>query len=50
MADFTLPENSKVNKGNIFKADEDAKNIRKFLVYRYDPGDDSNPRLSLIHI
>ena len=43
MADFTLPKNSKVNKGNIFKADEDAKNDRTFLVYRYDPDDASNP-------
>ena len=50
MADFTLPENSKVNKGNIFKADEDAKNIRKFLVYRYDPNDDSNPRIDTYEI
>ena len=50
MADFTLPENSKVNKGNIFKADEGAKNIRKFLVYRYDPNDDSNPRIDTYEI
>ena len=50
MADFTLPENSKVNKGNIFKADEDAKNIRKFLVYRYDPDDDANPRIDTYEI
>ena len=50
MADFTLPGNSKVKKGNIYKADEDAKNTRKFLVYRYDPNDDSNPRLDTYEI
>ena len=50
MADFTLPKNSKVNKGNIFKADEDAKNVRTFLVYRYDPDDNSNPRIDTYEI
>ena len=50
MANFTLPKNSKVNKGNIFKADEDAKNVRTFLVYRYDPDDDSNPRIDTYEI
>ena len=45
MAQFTLPKNSKVVKGNIFKADNDATNTRVFKVYRWDPEDDKNPRL-----
>jgi len=43
MAEFTLPKNSKVEKGRYFSADKSAKNLRKFHVYRYDPSDDSNP-------
>ena len=45
MAEFTLPKNSKATKGNIFKAEGNVKNTRKFLVYRYDPNDDANPRV-----
>jgi Succinate dehydrogenase/fumarate reductase, Fe-S protein subunit len=43
MAEFTLPKNSKIEKGEYFSADESAENIRTFHVYRYDPSDDSNP-------
>ena len=45
MAEFTLPKNSKIEKGEHFSADESAENIRVFHVYRYDPSDDSNPRV-----
>ena len=45
MAEFTLPKNSKVGKGEAFKADKDAKNIRNFQVYRWSPDDTENPRM-----
>jgi len=44
MADFKLPANSVVRKGEYFKAPEGTKNIRKFIVYRYDPATEENPR------
>ena len=39
MEEFTLPQNSKIDTKNskTFKAEEGAKNIKVFEVYRYDP-------------
>ena len=50
MAEFTLPKNSKMEKGNYFSADKSAKNLRKFHVYRYDPSDDANPHVDTYEI
>jgi succinate dehydrogenase / fumarate reductase iron-sulfur subunit len=44
MAEFKLPANSIVKKGQYFKAASKAKNIRRFVVYRYDPDSADNPR------
>ena len=44
MAEFTLPKNSKIQKGKEFKAPKKAKNVRKFKVYRWSPDTDENPR------
>ncbi len=43
MAEFTLPKNSKVQKGKHFAA-KGAKNVRVFKVYRWNPDEPSNPR------
>jgi succinate dehydrogenase / fumarate reductase iron-sulfur subunit len=45
MVEFTLPKNSKVEKGKTFKAPEGAKNVKTFKVYRWDPEDEANPRV-----
>jgi succinate dehydrogenase / fumarate reductase iron-sulfur subunit len=37
MVEFTLPRNSKVGKGKVWKAPEGARNTRRFHIYRYDP-------------
>ncbi len=50
MAEFTLPKNSKVTKGNAFKAPAGTKNVRTFKVYRWDPDDDANPRTDTYEI
>jgi succinate dehydrogenase / fumarate reductase iron-sulfur subunit len=44
MAEFTLPANSVVKQGKLFKAAAGATNIKRFLVYRYDPDNGENPR------
>ena len=45
MAEFTLPKNSKIQKnGKHHKAPDDAKNVVKLKVYRYDPESGDNPR------
>jgi succinate dehydrogenase / fumarate reductase iron-sulfur subunit len=43
MAEFSLPANSVVKQGRVFKSAEGATNIRRFIVYRYDPATDENP-------
>lgn len=51
MADFTLPKNSKVRaKGKVHKADADAKRVKTFKVYRYDPDTGENPRYDTFEI
>ena len=45
MAQFLLPANSKIKPGKNYPADNNATNIRKFSVYRYDPDLTSNPTL-----
>ena len=44
MVQFTLPRNSKVTKGKHHPAPADAKKVKSFKVYRYDPETGANPR------
>jgi succinate dehydrogenase / fumarate reductase iron-sulfur subunit len=44
MAEFALPKNSKITKGKHHPAPSDAKKVKSFKVYRYDPETDANPR------
>ena len=50
MAEFTLPKNSKIKKGRTFKAAPDAKKVKEFKVYRWDPEGESNPRLDTYEV
>jgi succinate dehydrogenase / fumarate reductase iron-sulfur subunit len=50
MVELTLPKNSKVTKGKTFKADAEAKRVKQFHVYRYDPDSGDNPRLDTYEI
>ena len=45
MAEFTLPKNSKIQKGKHFAAPAGAKSPRTFKVYRWNPDDGLNPRV-----
>ncbi len=45
MAEFTLPKNSKVEKGRKYPAKADAKNVRTFRVYRWNEEDGQNPHI-----
>jgi succinate dehydrogenase / fumarate reductase iron-sulfur subunit len=47
MAQFTLPAKSVVKKGKIVNTlkGKGVKNIKKFLIYRWNPDNDDNPRL-----
>ncbi len=50
MAEFTLPANSIVKTGKTFDAPSGATNVRKFLVYRYDSSDGSNPSVDTYNV
>jgi len=50
MAEFTLPAGSVVKQGKYFKAAEGATNIRRFIVYRYDPDSGKNPHTDTYEI
>ncbi len=44
MATFTLPKNSTISQGQVFKAEPGAKDVRAFKIYRWDPDAGDNPR------
>jgi succinate dehydrogenase / fumarate reductase iron-sulfur subunit len=50
MVEFSLPANSKVRKGHVFKAPSGAGRIKLFHVYRYDPDSGENPRLDTFEV
>ena len=51
MVEFTLPKNSVIlAEGKTFKAPEDATNIRRFEVYRWDSDRGENPRIDAYEI
>ena len=50
MAEFTLPQNSKVKKGKSVLLSSEAGNTKKFIVYRYDPAIDENPTFDTFEV
>ena len=50
MAEFQLPKNSRIGKGESFKAPAGAKNIKVFRIYRWSPDDDSNPTIDIFEV
>ncbi len=50
MVEFTLPKNSVVQKGPIYKVQENVKNIRVVEVYRWNPETGENPRIDSYEI
>lgn len=50
MAEFRLPANSVVKKGNHFKSESTGSNIKVFKVYRWTPDDGENPRTDTFEI
>ena len=50
MAQFILPANSRVQQGKTFRAAAGATNVRRFVVYRYDPDSGGNPYLDTYEV
>ena len=49
MAEFSLPQNSKIGTGKTVKA-EGASNVKNFSVYRWNPDDGENPRMDTFEV
>lgn len=45
MVQFTLPKNSKIQKGKHFDAAKGASRKKTFSIYRFDPENGNNPRM-----
>ena len=50
MAQFSLPENSKIIKGDYYKDKTGSNNIKKVNVYRWNPEDGKNPRTDTFEV
>ena len=50
MAQFILPANSRVKQGRTFQAAPGATNLRRFVVYRYNPDSGQNPSLDTYEV
>ena len=50
MAQFSLPENSKVKKGNHHALSGGSGRVKTFNIYRWSPEDDENPRIDSYEI
>jgi succinate dehydrogenase / fumarate reductase iron-sulfur subunit len=50
MATFTLPKNSTIQPGKVHKAPAEAKNVKAFRIYRWDPDSGENPRTDTFEI
>ena len=50
MAEFSLPKNSKIVKGEYFKDKTGSTNLKKVNVYRWNPDDGKNPRIDTFEV
>jgi succinate dehydrogenase / fumarate reductase iron-sulfur subunit len=50
MAEFRLPENSRITSGRTFKVTQAGGRIREFHIYRYNPEDGRNPSIDIYEI
>ena len=50
MSEFTLPANSKVGEGKRWPLPEQAKRVKSFRIYRWDPAKKATPTLDTFEI
>src|SRR5215475_3078207 len=50
MAQFSLPQNSRIRPGKTFEAPAAAKSIRTFRIYRFDPDSGETPRVDVYKV
>ncbi len=50
MVQFSLPKNSKIQKGNHTPCSKNGENLKTFKVYRWDPETPDNPRMDTFEV
>ena len=50
MAEFSLPQNSKILKGIYYQDKSGSNNLKKVNVYRWDPSKKENPRIDTFEV
>jgi len=50
MAKFSLPANSRVQDGQVFRSEAKGGSVRNFKIYRWDPDSGRNPRLDTYEV
>src|SRR5271168_1673182 len=50
MAEFRLPENSRIGPGKVHKAPAGAARPRTFRIYRFEPDSGENPRVDTFEV
>ena len=50
MAQFSLPQSSKIKVGKFYKDKTNSKNLKKVNVYRWDPSTKKNPRVDTFEV
>jgi succinate dehydrogenase / fumarate reductase iron-sulfur subunit len=50
MVEFNLPKNSRVVEGKTWPRPNGATNVIEFRIYRWDPDDESNPRIDTFFV
>ena len=50
MAQFSLPQSSKIEVGKFYKDKTNSKNLKKVNIYRWDPSNGENPRVDTFEI
>ena len=50
MVKFSLPQNSKILKGEFYKDKTGSNNLKKVNVYRWNPSNNQNPRIDTFEV
>ena len=50
MAEFALPKNSRIQKGEAHPSPQPGGTMRSFRIYRYDPDSGENPRFDTFEV
>ena len=50
MVELTLPKNSRVTQGKAWPGPPQARDLREYRIYRWNPDDAKNPRMDTYYV